>query len=199
MKFDDILLALIARRARSGYDLKKWLDVEGIFLRANADSSQIYRTLRRLQKQELITFDVVRKGGPDAKIYRPTEAGVAHLRALATTPYEPPARREEPGFGARLALLGPIEPSTILPTIDRELAFRREQVRRFRHRPRPSDVAPGPIDIDPALVDTINRQLDRIGQDGMDRWIAWLEEQRALWEGILAQRTADSEDSTAAS
>jgi DNA-binding PadR family transcriptional regulator len=195
MKFDDVLLALIARRARSGYDLKKWLDVEGIFIRANADSSQIYRTLRRLRQQGLIVHEVVRKSGPDAKVYRVTDDGMAHLRALAATPFEPPARWSEPDFSARISLLGPIEPSSIVPTYDREIAFREAQIRRFRNRPRLDDFEPGVAGLDAELRRVLMHEADLNGQRGMDRWLEWLREQRSMWAGRLGQPAADSEDS----
>ena len=199
MKFDDVLLALIARRARSGYDLKKWLDVEGIFIRANADSSQIYRTLRKLRQQGLIVHEVVRKSGPDAKVYRVTEEGAAHLRALAATPYEPPARMGEPDFSARVALLGPIDPSSILTTFDIEIAFRRAQVARFRDRPRPDDIEPDSAWLDARIHREIAHVLDQHGQDSMDRWLEWLQQQRSMWNERLGQSASDNADSASMS
>ncbi|MGW9345993.1 PadR family transcriptional regulator, partial [Streptomyces albidoflavus] len=110
MTIEEILLALLARDARSGYDLKKWLDIEGIFLRANADQAQIYRTLRALQRQGLVDFRKEQRGGPAAKVYFLTDEGIARLHDVAAAAYEPPARWQEPDFLARYTLLGPLEP-----------------------------------------------------------------------------------------
>lgn len=181
MTFDEILLALIARRARSGYDLKKWLDIEGIFIRANADQSQIYRTLRRLEKHGLIEHDIVRKGGPDAKIYRLTAAGADHLRALADAPYAPPARWQEADFIARVLLLGPISPPSILSMIETELAFRKEQVGKYRGRERAEVIDSAPIPFDTDLIQELSAELDEYGRNSMDDWLVWLTRNRNLW------------------
>lgn len=194
MNFDDILLALIARRARSGYELKKWLDVEGIFIRANADQSQIYRTLRRLEKHGLITHEVVRKGGPDAKVHSITDAGANRLRQLADSPYEPPARWQEADFLARITLLGPVSPDSIVSTITRELEFRRDQISRFRGREIDNRLEPGLIDFDTELIGALGADMDRFGRRSMDGWIAFLEEQRTLWH----ERTGQSNDAESA-
>src|SRR4029453_14760358 len=181
MNFDDVLLALLSRRARSGYELKKWLDVEGIFLRANADPSQIYRTLRRLEKRGLITHETMRKSGPEAKVYAITTDGAHHLREPAGSPYEPPARWQEVDFTARLALLGPVRPETIVDTIDREIAFRRDQVRRFRERSLDEEAGSGLIDYDTDLLAELIDELDQQGRDATDAWLEWLEGMRARW------------------
>jgi DNA-binding PadR family transcriptional regulator len=63
--------------------------------------------------------------GPDAKVYTATAGGVRRLKELATRPYQPPARWQEADFVAWLVLLGPIEPTAVTDTIDRELMLRR--------------------------------------------------------------------------
>lgn len=183
MRFEEVLLALISRRPRSGYELKKWLDVEGVFLRANADQSQIYRSLRRLEADGLITHDVVRKSGPDAKIFRVTDAGAVALQGLADAPYEPPARWQEADFIARVSLLGPVNPVTIVDTIDAEIAYREEQVKRFRGRDRSvaMEVVDGPIAYDATLMAALADDLDRFGRDSTDTWLTWLRKMRAEW------------------
>jgi len=190
MNFDDILLALVSRHARSGYELKKWLDVEGIFLRASADGSQIYRTLRRLEKKGLITHETVRKSGPAAKVYAITADGAEHLRRLATTPYEPPARWQEADFTARIALLGPIRPEAIVDVIDRELALRREQARRFRARALSEEADSDLVEYDAAVLAALVDELDRQGRDATDAWIAWLEGLRERWVDVGGHRSA---------
>ena len=47
MTFDDILPGLVLLKPRTGYELKKWRDVEGVFIRASSDQAQIPRTLSR--------------------------------------------------------------------------------------------------------------------------------------------------------
>ena len=181
MNFDEVLLALLARRPRSGYELKKWLDVEGIFIRASADQSQIYRTLRRLEKHDLVEHGIVRKGGPDAKIYRVTPSGADRLRELAEAPYEPPARWQEADFIARVSLLGPVSPRSIIAIVDRELEFRHEQMLRFRGRSRDDSVLPGAVSFDPDVINNLNAELDLYGRESTNTWIVWLEGLREQW------------------
>lgn len=144
MKFEETLLALIAPAPCSGYDLGRWLATEGKFLRANADQSQIYKTLNRLVKNGYIEFTVEeREGAPNAKVYRLTQQGAEHLRAVSESEYVPPARWQEPDFAARLTCLVPLNPPTVLPLIETEAAFRKEQIRRFRNRDRSVRLEPG--------------------------------------------------------
>ncbi|WP_205856392.1 PadR family transcriptional regulator, partial [Phytoactinopolyspora endophytica] len=119
MKFDDVLLALTVRRPLTGYDLKRWLDIEGVFIRANADQSQIYRTLHRLARARLIEYhEEERANAPKAKVYTATPDGVAHLHDLAHGRYQPPARWQEPDFMSRYTLLGTLWPETLAPLIE---------------------------------------------------------------------------------
>lgn len=199
MNFDDILLALIARKPRSGYQLKKWLDVEGTFIRANADQSQIYRTLRKLEKADLISHEVVRGGGPDARIFTLTPDGADRLRALADEPYDPPARWQEADFTAWVSLLGPIAPAAIIDAIDREIAFRREQMARFRGRLQEFEVDRGLIAFDAGLIAALGGVLDEFGRRSTDDWVAWLESFRETWSTYLSQSSEVSADSSASS
>lgn len=186
MKFDDTLLALVVREPLSGYDAKKWLATDGVFIRANADQSQIYRTLHRLRRAGLIDVRVEhRDGGPDAKLYSATPAGVQRLLELADSPYEPPARWQEPDFLRRYVLLGMIRPACLLPLIDTELAFRREQVARFRNRDRSVRLAPGLVPIDPEIARALSDESHAYGSAATDSWIFWLESQRLLWAARL--------------
>lgn len=197
MTFDEILLALLAHQPRSGYDLRKWLGVEGVFIRANADQSQIYRTLRRLEKSQFVRHDVVRRSGPDSKIYHLTEAGRDQLLTVAEAPYEPPARWQEADFQARLSLLGPLVPHTVVPLIEAELEFRRGQIRIYRNRPREAFAPSEHFDVDPRNVALIASIGDQHGRDSMDRWLEHLERLRAAW--TAERQDARSTDSSSSS
>lgn len=182
MKFDDILLALVLRRPITGYDAKKWLDTEGLFLRANADQSQIYRTLHRLERKKLIQRTCEsRPGGPDANVYGATTAGAQQILDLARQPFEPRARWQEPDFSARLTMVTIFVPESIVPLLRTELEFRRAQVARFRHRPRRMEFDCGLVDFDPDTARELADAGHEIGSAGADQWIVWLENQLARW------------------
>jgi PadR family transcriptional regulator AphA len=182
VRFDDILLALIVRGPVSGYDAKKWLDTEGLFMRANADQSQIYRTLHRLGRAGLVEHTrEPRESGPDAKVYRATDAGVGHVLALAHAPFLPQPRWQEPDFLARYAMLGMLAPESLPELIETELEYRRSQVVQFRNRERRPELGASQVPIDPDAAAVLLDAAHRIGAAGADQWIAWLEGQLAYW------------------
>lgn len=182
MRFDDILLALVVRKPLTGYDAKRWLDNEGIFMRANADQSQIYRTFHRLQRAGLVRqVRESRPAAPDAKVYLATPAGAQHLLALAHEPYEPSARWQEPDFWVRFSTLGMIAPETLVPLIETERAFRKEQIARFRDRDRTIELQTTELVIDPEVAGEINDAGHRFGAESTDRWIEWLERELIRW------------------
>ena len=190
MKFEEILLALIARAPCSGYDLGRWLATEGQFLRANADQSQIYKTLNRLVKNGHIEFTVEeREGAPDAKVYRLTASGAEHLRRVTESQYVPPARWQEPDFTARLACLVPLNPPTVLPLIETEIAFRKDQIRRFRNRDRTARLEPGRFNIDVEFMIEVHNETHSYNAAQADTWVAWLEAQHGKWAEYLGKKT----------
>ncbi|MDQ0801457.1 PadR family transcriptional regulator [Arthrobacter sp. SLBN-112] len=192
MKFEEVLLALIARAPSSGYDLGRWLATEGQFIRANADQSQIYKTLNRLLKQGLIEFTIEeRDGAPDAKVYTVTPAGGQHLREQTESQYVPPARWQEPDFTARLNCLVPLNPPTLIPLIETELAFRRDQVRRYRHRDRTVRLVPGIVPLDAEFVAELSDAVHNRGAAALDAWIEWLEQQHEKWTAYLATQAQE--------
>ena len=89
------LLTLLARRTLSGYDLVRALKRPiGFFWHAR--HSQIYPELARLQREGLVTFEVVEQDDrPDKKLYTLTAAGRAALQRWAAAPLQFPSERSE--------------------------------------------------------------------------------------------------------
>lgn len=177
VKFEHILLGLFAQRPWSGYDLKKWLSEGGKFFRSNADQSQIYRLLARMEAGGWITHTVdPREKRPDAKVFTMTEEGRAELLTWARSPYVPPARFQDPDFLVRFVFGGIVDPVGLRALLETELAARKEQVARHRGRDR-TQLFTGAIpevDLDRAHV---LLELSHIrGMAEIDSWITWLEE-----------------------
>jgi PadR family transcriptional regulator AphA len=183
MTFDQILLGLVLLSPRTGYELKKWLDVEGVFIRANSDQAQIYRTLRRLMRAGLADFREERRSGPPAKVYFATDAGSDHLQGILREPWEPPARWQEADFNARMLFMILLHPDGVLPMLQVERDYRVAQRLYFRSFPRAYDVDRGVAD--PDLAGQLFDDLEHYGRAVTDAWIAELDRRIAAWAPLL--------------
>lgn len=182
MKFEDVLLALIARHPASGYDLGQWLATGGIFIRANADQSQIYKALNRLYERGLTDYIVdKREGAPDAKVYSVTPAGHDRLFMLAGSEYRPAPRWQEPDFSVRYGLFGSIRPEYLPTLIQTELTYRHEQIARFRNRQRTPIIADGtPVD-ERQTANEVFEDLHVFNVATIDLWLEHLQTLLTRW------------------
>lgn len=179
MKLESILLGVLARRPSTGYDLKKYLDTHGRFLRSNTQMSQVYRSLARMEDSGWVTHTVEpRQGATDAKTYRITDEGMTVFLDWLTGPYQPPTRYNDPDLGVRFAFAGFMTREQILHLIDVELSTRRDEIARYRHRDRHLDTEPAGIPFDEVLSDVVAEWTHRMGADGMDRHVEALERLR---------------------
>ncbi|WP_426404949.1 PadR family transcriptional regulator [Streptomyces sp. R-07] len=191
MKFEYVLLALIAGRPRSGFDLGRWAESEGQFLRSRAHHSQIYRLLGRMTADGWVAFDVdPREGRPDAKVYRLTPRGREVLWEWVRSPYEPTSRFQDPDFLARFAFTAPLDRQAAIELIDTELAYRRTQIARNRDRDRTLRFEGQPPEMDRELAQEVFDELHAYGASAVDTWVAWLEGMRHRLEH---HRTPDTE------
>jgi DNA-binding PadR family transcriptional regulator len=93
MSLQHALLGVLDARPMSGYDLVQFFDSSTGWVWA-APQSQIYPTLRRMQRDELIVGDDEPRGPRLTRtVYSLTDSGRAELRSWLATPHEPaPAR-----------------------------------------------------------------------------------------------------------
>ncbi|MEE1823464.1 PadR family transcriptional regulator [Streptomyces sp. BE20] len=192
MKFDHVLLGLLAIHPRSGWDLKQWLAGEGQFVRSNAHQSQIYRLLNRMAEQGWVAFETdPRDGRPDAKVYRLTGAGRAELVTEARSPYRPTSRFQDPDFMARFYFTGLVAPDRLIDLIDTELAYRRRQVATMRGRDRSVAFAEGVPEADAHRVRLLRELTHQYGASAVDAWLDWLERTRRLLGDALPDPDPD--------
>jgi DNA-binding PadR family transcriptional regulator len=127
-RLDVILLGLLSARPRTGYDIRKWLDMYGNYFGYTAPTSQIYRQMARLVERNW-AYSVIdpRSSGPDAKLYTITDEGRGAFEDWVSSPYEPAERPMDPYFQLRLLFSQHRGPATILALIRTELAYRRAQ------------------------------------------------------------------------
>ncbi len=181
MKLEFPFLSLLATQRMTGYDIKRWSEVEGKFLGLDKHPSQIYRELVRMESEGWIRHDVdARDNAPDAKVYQITDAGFERLDRWVRSPYEPDMKLHKPDFLVRLRAAGSLDLAVAQDLVERELNFREQQVRDNRGRPRPADhlERSDRPEIDVAALAFIADEIDRGGRDDIDRWIAWLTELR---------------------
>lgn len=180
MKLESILLGVLARHPSTGYDLKKYLDTFGRFLRSNTQMSQVYRSLSTMENNGWVAHTVAaRPGATDAKTYRITEEGMTVFLDWLTGPYQPPTRYKDPDFDVRVAFAGFLGRNQLLHLIDVELTARREQIATFRFRDRNLGSAETDAPFDGVLADLVAEWSHRYGAAGMDQHVALLEQLRS--------------------
>lgn len=180
MKLESILLGVLARHPMTGYDLKKYLDTHGRFLRSNTQMSQVYRSLSTMEDRGWVTHSVAeRAGATDAKTYQVTAEGVTVFLDRLTGPYQPPTRFQDPDLGVRLAFAGFMTRQQLLALLDTELETRRAEVARYRHRDRRDD-ADTSVPFDTALSDLVGEWAHQGGAAAMDAHIRRLDSLRTM-------------------
>ncbi|GAA1963646.1 PadR family transcriptional regulator [Microbacterium deminutum] len=126
-RLDVIILSLLTANDRTGYDIHKWLERNGTAVGYNTQPSQIYRQLTRMESVGWAVSSVEeRDRGPDAKVFRITEAGTAKLESWIDSPYVPAPRPLDSDFQVRLMFSSPRGPAKMLELVRTELAYRRE-------------------------------------------------------------------------
>ncbi|MCB8980238.1 MAG: PadR family transcriptional regulator [Ardenticatenaceae bacterium] len=183
MKLEHYILGLLSINPSTGYDIKKFLDTEGRFDRRRAPLSQIYTTLKRMMENNLVTFEEEkREGKPDIKIYSITQQGINALIEFLHNPNKQTFRYSGENsllFRVRYAFL--VKPEVIVQQIQDELAFRHEQIRKFRHRNR-TIRSTALTTQELANAQAINDELHSYGAQRMDRYVAYLESMLTFFE-----------------
>ncbi|MCA9919926.1 MAG: PadR family transcriptional regulator [Anaerolineales bacterium] len=188
MKLEHYILGLLTINPSTGYDIKKFLDTEGRFERRRAPLSQIYTTLKRMVENNLVTFEEEKRDGkPDLKIYSITPEGTHALINFLHSPNQQTFRYGGENsllFRIRYAFL--VEPDVIVQQIQNELAFRREQIRKFRHRDRTiNSTTLTPQEL--AQAQAINDELHLYGAQRMDHYVAHLESILTFFEEQIVE------------
>ena len=89
------MLAAIAHRPRSGYDLNKWFDQVASHF-CTAGYSSVYPALARFEGEGLVVFYALPSDrGPERKVYSLTGEGLDVLLAWAAKPAGAPETRDE--------------------------------------------------------------------------------------------------------
>jgi DNA-binding PadR family transcriptional regulator len=110
------VLALLADAPAHGYEIKRGLEERFGAVIAPLNAGQVYTTLQRLQRDELVRDDAVAQSGrPDKRVYRLTEAGRSALQEWLGAPSAPTRLRDD--FFMKLHFahdLGLADPATMI-------------------------------------------------------------------------------------
>ncbi|MBU8865855.1 PadR family transcriptional regulator [Paenarthrobacter sp. MMS21-TAE1-1] len=190
-RLEVILLSLLSTSARTGYDVRKWLDRHGAYVGYSAQTSQIYRQLGKLVDREW-AFPVPdpRNSGPDAKLYQLTDEGRRKLQEWIDSPYEPPLRPLDPDFQVRLRFAGTDSPEKALELVRTELQFRREhrQDHMFTTELAEQDSGPDLDEDERYWREELLRLQSERGLYMVNSLMAWLEATEIRLEAIIRQR-----------
>lgn len=127
------MLGILAEKDLHGYELKSSFDEKvGEFWSLNY--GQIYSTLDRLEKDDLVTHDLqTQERRPDKKIYSITGKGRTELEEWLSTPvHKVRALRDE--FFIKLVFMDQDNPGPILELIDKQKALYLKQMNRLTSR-----------------------------------------------------------------
>jgi len=110
------VLALLADQPAHGYEIKRGLEERFGSVVAPLNAGQVYTTLQRLQRDELVADDAVAQSGrPDKRVYRLTDAGRQALEEWLGVPSAPTRLRDD--FFMKLVFaqsLGLADPAELL-------------------------------------------------------------------------------------
>lgn len=171
MKLEHLLLGVLAMHPRTGYDLKKYMDTHGRFLRSNTQMSQVYRSLATMERNGWALHELEpRPGATDAKRYYLTEEGATVFLDWLTGPYSPPSRHVDPELTARLAFSGFMNRRDVIRMLDVELDARTNEVAKYRDRDRRLELRPV-LPFDDELSDLVGDWNHHTGATAMDAHI----------------------------
>jgi PadR family transcriptional regulator AphA len=90
MSIEYAILGLLSLNPLSGYDIKKMFE-GSVMLYWSGNNNQIYTSLVKLHKQDLVSCETqIKDGSPTRKIYNITEKGLTELRQWALSKPELP-------------------------------------------------------------------------------------------------------------
>lgn len=188
MKLEHLLLGILLVKPRTGYDLSRYMEMEGVFMRPRTQMSQVYRSLSQMADRGWTQFAVSsRPGAQDAKIYSVTELGREVFLTWLHSEYAPSLEQVNYEFRARVFFSGFRDEAALIDLITTEIDARRRQIAKYRYRDRTIETDPdGSFDLD--LVTQVEDIMHANGAEAMDRMVANLESLRETVRARLAKK-----------
>ncbi|MBN9194261.1 PadR family transcriptional regulator [Microbacterium sp.] len=193
MKLEHLLLGVLLMKPRTGYDLKRFMDLQGVFMRPRTQMSQVYRSLTTMAENGWATFTVSeRPGAQDAKIYSATDLGRQVFMGWLNSPYVPAVYPFDSEIRARLYFIGFLGEDALIDLLTTEIEARERQIAKYRFRDRTIEVGEdAPFDLE--LTEFVEEFEHQSGSASMDLHVAQARELRDL---IIRRRAESREAST---
>ena len=132
MSLPHIILGMLRKKPKSGYDLKKELE-NVIHYFWEADISRIYRSLSDMQKKGWVEFEtVIQEDSPNKKVYSLTTEGRKQLKQWLAEPGKPTSTHNP--FLAQLHFSDAIPIETQLQVMEIRLAGLKEEILELERR-----------------------------------------------------------------
>ena len=155
MSLPHIILGMLRKNPKSGYELKKQLENE-IHYFWDADISRIYRSLADMKKKGWVEYEtIVQDDSPNKKVYSLTEAGRTELQRWLAEPGKPTSIHNP--FLAQLHFSDAIPVEAQLKVMEERLNELRAGVVELEHRAEYHHM-PVPLPAD-ALQEDVRREL----------------------------------------
>ncbi len=174
MSLSHAILGLLSVQPMTGYDLKNRAFDHSVTHFWQADQSQIYRTLGKMEETGWLTYELERQDDrPNRKVYHLTDSGRAELDRWLRTEQPLPANREP--FLVQLFFGATLPNETLLALLDQQKAAHEAQLALFAEIPMP------PID-DPQIerMRTLRRLTLQLGVTIEKSYLTWLAECTAV-------------------
>ncbi len=132
MSLPHIILGMLRKKPKSGYDLNKELK-NVIHYFWDADISRIYRSLSEMQKKGWVAFEtVIQEDSPNKKVYSLTKEGRKELQKWLAEPGKPTSLQNP--FLAQLHFSDAIPVETQLQVMETRLATLKEEIKELERR-----------------------------------------------------------------
>lgn len=188
MKLEHLLLGILLVKPRTGYELSRFMETDGVFLRPKTQMSQVYRSLARMSDDGCVTYTTSsRPGAQDAKIYRATTAGSEFFLAWLRSPFRPVIAQYSYEFRARLFFSGFLGEQALIDILTTEIDARRRQIATFRYRDRTIE-ADAQVPFDLELTVLVEGFQHESGAAAMDQMVARLVELREIVRRRLTEK-----------
>jgi len=170
MSLQHAILGILSVAPMTGYDLKTQAFDQTVAHFWQADQSQIYRTLSKMEEDGLVTYELeVQEGRPNRKVYHLTPAGRAELDRWLCTEQPLPANRE--AFLVQLFFGWRLTNEALLELVAGQRAAHAERLATYEQIPMP------PLG-DPSLdrMRTLWRLTLELGIAIEQTYLAWLDQ-----------------------